>query len=175
MSRHAAPLRLPCFPGRRAPVAAPEGVCLFLDGRASGPPGRPAFWTLGGDRRRLPGPGGPRTGRDTGRLPRGGLQCPALPVASARGRSRPGRSTHTRADESGGGSVAMPPPRAAGSGPMAGPPLLLVGLVFLGSRLVILPFQQPATDVAIYARYAWEYTAAAERGVSFYEFHAREV
>src|SRR5947209_19962857 len=56
-----------------------------------------------------------------------------------------------------------------------GLPLPLIGLVFLVSRLAVLPLPPLASDVGIYARYAWERAAAARKGVSFYEFHAREV
>ena len=52
---------------------------------------------------------------------------------------------------------------------------LTVGVVFLLTRLVLLPFPQPASDVGIYAHYAQEYQAAARQGVSFYDFHARVV
>jgi hypothetical protein len=52
---------------------------------------------------------------------------------------------------------------------------LLVALVFLASRLLILPIPQPASDVEIYARYAHEYRVASRQGVSFYEFHAQAV
>jgi hypothetical protein len=64
---------------------------------------------------------------------------------------------------------------SSGSGRASGLPLPLLGLVFLLSRLAILPLPSPATDVGIYARYAREQSAAARTGTSFYEFHAREV
>jgi hypothetical protein len=50
--------------------------------------------------------------------------------------------------------------------------VLLAGAVFLVSRLVVLPFPQPASDVGIYAEYAQERQAAAREGRSFYELHA---
>src|SRR5260370_41323566 len=59
--------------------------------------------------------------------------------------------------------------------PTQAPLLLLAGIVFLASRLPVLPFPQPASDVGIYARYAQEHEAASRTGMSFYEFHAREV
>src|SRR5438128_7963938 len=52
---------------------------------------------------------------------------------------------------------------------------LTVGVVFLLTRLLLLPFPQPASDVGIYAQYAREYQAAARQGVSFYDLHARVV
>ncbi|MBI1914719.1 MAG: hypothetical protein HYS12_08285 [Planctomycetes bacterium] len=59
--------------------------------------------------------------------------------------------------------------------PTQAPLLLLAGGVFLASRLLVLPFPQPASDVGIYARYAQEHEAASRTGVSFYEFHAQKV
>jgi hypothetical protein len=50
--------------------------------------------------------------------------------------------------------------------------LVLAGAVFLATRLVILPFSQPASDVGIYAEYAQERQTAAREGRSFYELHA---
>jgi hypothetical protein len=50
--------------------------------------------------------------------------------------------------------------------------LVLAAAVFLATRLVILPFSQPASDVGIYAEYAQERQAAAREGHSFYELHA---
>jgi hypothetical protein len=61
------------------------------------------------------------------------------------------------------------------SKPTSGLPLLLIGLVFVVSRLAVLPLPLPESDVGIYARYAWEQAAAERRGVPFYEFHAGEV
>jgi hypothetical protein len=48
----------------------------------------------------------------------------------------------------------------------------MVGIVFVLSRLLILPFGQPASDVGIYAEYAQEASEAARQGRSFYELHA---
>jgi hypothetical protein len=62
----------------------------------------------------------------------------------------------------------------AGGGPTAKLRLVPVVCFFLATRLLILPFQQPTSDVEIYARYAHE-LGAAPRGVSFYEYHARAV
>jgi hypothetical protein len=50
---------------------------------------------------------------------------------------------------------------------------LLVAIVFLGSRMLLLPGPQPTSDVGIYAQYAHEYEAASRQGVSFYDFHAQ--
>src|SRR5262249_43050436 len=97
---------------------------------------------------------------------------PPAPAVEAVQGTRPNRRTDSPGQ---GRSAPMPPPRAAGGRQTSGPPLLLLGLVFLGSRLVVLPFQQPASDVGIYARYTWGRRAPAERGVPFYELHAREV
>jgi hypothetical protein len=47
-------------------------------------------------------------------------------------------------------------------------------VVFLVSRLALLPLPAPETDVGIYARYAREQKAAAREGASFYDFHARQ-
>jgi hypothetical protein len=55
------------------------------------------------------------------------------------------------------------------------PNLLMIGVGFLLSRLVIVPFQQPATDVFIYAQYAQEQESAKQTGTSFYEYHAQVV
>jgi hypothetical protein len=60
-------------------------------------------------------------------------------------------------------------------GPASRRQFLLVGAVFLLTRLVVLPFPQPASDTEIYAAYAFEQEAARREGVSFYEYHAREV
>jgi hypothetical protein len=57
-------------------------------------------------------------------------------------------------------------------GRTAVPQLLLIAVLFLVCRLLVLPFPQPASDVAIYARYAREQQTAASRGVSFYDVHA---
>jgi hypothetical protein len=54
----------------------------------------------------------------------------------------------------------------------AAPWFLLVGVAFVLSRLLVLPFAQPASDVGIYAEYAREAEAAAREGRSFYEYHA---
>jgi hypothetical protein len=62
-----------------------------------------------------------------------------------------------------------------GRGQARGLPLAVIGVVFVVSRLAVLPLPSPATDVGIYARYAREHAAAAQLGVSFYEFHAREI
>src|SRR5260370_18834445 len=51
----------------------------------------------------------------------------------------------------------------------------MIGGAFLLSRLVIVPYQQPATDVFIYAQYAQEQEAAKQTGTSFYEYHAQMV
>src|SRR6266536_2654216 len=59
--------------------------------------------------------------------------------------------------------------------PTQAPLLLLAGIVFLASRLLILPFRQPASDVGIYARYTQEHEAASRTGMSFYDYHAQEV
>jgi hypothetical protein len=53
--------------------------------------------------------------------------------------------------------------------------LALVGVVFVGSRLLVLPFPQPASDLHVCARYAYEQEAATRQGVSYYDLHAREV
>lgn len=55
------------------------------------------------------------------------------------------------------------------------PRLLLVALVFVASRLFVLPFPQPTSDVGIYAAYAHEHEAACREGLPFYDFHARAV
>jgi hypothetical protein len=52
------------------------------------------------------------------------------------------------------------------------PYLLLAAVFFLCSRLAVLPFQPPATDVGIYAEYAQEMELASREGRSFYEVHA---
>ena len=49
--------------------------------------------------------------------------------------------------------------------------VLIVG-TFLVSRLLILPFTQPTSDVGIYAEYAQEIETAAREGRSFNELHA---
>jgi hypothetical protein len=66
----------------------------------------------------------------------------------------------------------MPSPADGSGGQTARPVLLLTGVLFLASRLLVLPFPQPVSDVAIYAQYAQEQQAAARRGVSFYDVHA---
>lgn len=63
----------------------------------------------------------------------------------------------------------------ASVGPSARPNLLLITVVFVLSRSVILPFQQPTSDVGIYARYVHEMEVASLRGEPFYAYHAREV
>jgi hypothetical protein len=55
------------------------------------------------------------------------------------------------------------------------PPLLLIGVLFVVSRLLVLPLQQPASEVSLYAQYAWEQDGASRTGVSFYELHAQAV
>jgi hypothetical protein len=55
------------------------------------------------------------------------------------------------------------------------PRLLLIGLVFLISRAVLLPFPQPASDISIYAPYVQEYEAARRKGVPFYQWHAQTI
>jgi hypothetical protein len=49
---------------------------------------------------------------------------------------------------------------------------LIVGVAFVLSRLLVLPYEQPASDVGIYAEYAREAEAAAREGRSFHEYHA---
>jgi hypothetical protein len=66
----------------------------------------------------------------------------------------------------------MTSPADGSRGQTARPVLLLTGVLFLASRLLVLPFPQPFSDVAIYAQYAWEQQVAARRGVSFYDVHA---
>jgi hypothetical protein len=66
----------------------------------------------------------------------------------------------------------MASPADESAGQTARPVLLLAGVVFVASRLLILPFPQPVSDVAIYAQYAQEQQAAARRGGSFYDVHA---
>jgi hypothetical protein len=51
----------------------------------------------------------------------------------------------------------------------------LAAVTFLVSRLLVLPFSQPASDVGIYAEYAHEVMTAASEGRSFYELHAAHV
>jgi hypothetical protein len=55
------------------------------------------------------------------------------------------------------------------------PPLVLIGALFVASRLLVLPLQQPASEVSLYAQYAWEQEEATRTGVSFYELHAQVV
>jgi hypothetical protein len=55
------------------------------------------------------------------------------------------------------------------------PPLLLIGTLFVVSRLLVLPLQQPASEVSLYAQYAWEQDTASRTGVSFYDLHAQAV
>jgi hypothetical protein len=62
-----------------------------------------------------------------------------------------------------------------GSRPSSRPPLLLIGALFVVSRLLVLPLQQPASEVSLYAQYAWEQETASREGVSFYDLHARAV
>src|SRR5438477_4063644 len=62
-----------------------------------------------------------------------------------------------------------------GNGKSTQAPFLLLAVFFLASRLLVLPFYQLTSDVGIYARYAQEHEAASRTGVSFYEFHARQV
>lgn len=69
----------------------------------------------------------------------------------------------------------MPSRGSDGVGTASRPRVLLLGLLFILSRSVILPFPQPTSDVGIYAQYAYEHEAAARAGVPFYEFHARAV
>jgi hypothetical protein len=69
----------------------------------------------------------------------------------------------------------MPDRSTEKTGTVSRPQVLLLGLTFCLSRLVILPFPQPTSDVAIYARYAHEYAASARAGVPFYEFHAQAI
>jgi hypothetical protein len=57
----------------------------------------------------------------------------------------------------------------------ASPRVVLIVCGFLATRLLVLPAQQPASDVDIYARYAHELAAASRDGASFYEYHARVV
>jgi hypothetical protein len=52
---------------------------------------------------------------------------------------------------------------------------LLVGLLFVGTRLVVFFLPPAFSDVGIYARYAREQELAAHQRVPFSEFHAREV
>src|SRR5262249_4049561 len=59
------------------------------------------------------------------------------------------------------------------TGPVFRPRVLLLGLLFCLTRMVILPFPQPTSDVGIYARYVHEYDAARRAGIPFYEFHTR--
>jgi hypothetical protein len=54
----------------------------------------------------------------------------------------------------------------------AAPGCLLVGAALVLSRLLALPYDQPASDVGIYAEYAREAEAAAREGRSFYEYHS---
>jgi hypothetical protein len=53
--------------------------------------------------------------------------------------------------------------------------VFLLGAVFLSSRLLLLPFPQPTSDVSIYAQYAHECATAAWEGVPFYELHSRGI
>jgi hypothetical protein len=64
---------------------------------------------------------------------------------------------------------------AGSNKPTSGLSLLLISLVFVVSRLAVLPLPLPESDVGIYARYAWEQKAAGQRGVPFYGFHAGEI
>jgi hypothetical protein len=48
----------------------------------------------------------------------------------------------------------------------------LIVVAFLVSRLLVLSFAQPTSDVGIYAQYAREVDKAAREGRSFYELHA---
>jgi hypothetical protein len=68
----------------------------------------------------------------------------------------------------------MPGGRNA-AGSVSRPAVLLLGLMFCLSRLVILPLPRLNSDVGIYAQYAHEYESAARAGIPFYEFHARTV
>jgi hypothetical protein len=52
---------------------------------------------------------------------------------------------------------------------------LLVGVVFFVTRLAVLPFAQPTSDVGIYAEYAYEQEAAGRARVPFYSFHTQAV
>src|SRR5437762_14340933 len=61
-----------------------------------------------------------------------------------------------------------------GNGKSTQAPFILLAVLFLASRLLVLPFQQPASDVGIYARYAQEHEAASRTGVSFYDYHAHK-
>jgi hypothetical protein len=69
----------------------------------------------------------------------------------------------------------MRPTLTGGRAQPPGLPLVLIGLVFVVSRLAVLPLPPLASDVGIYTAYAREQAAAARRGVSFYTYHAREV
>ncbi len=47
---------------------------------------------------------------------------------------------------------------------MATPGYLLIAITFVLSRLLVLPFAQPTSDVGIYAVYAQEVETAAREG-----------
>jgi len=53
--------------------------------------------------------------------------------------------------------------------------VFLLGAVFLSSRLLLLPFPQPTSDVSIYAQYARECATATREGVPLYELHSRGI
>jgi hypothetical protein len=65
-------------------------------------------------------------------------------------------------------SVTPLPPHVA---PFSINPLLLVFVVFVVSRLVMLPYIPDYTDVGLYGKYAYEFRRASQIGISFYEFH----
>lgn len=52
---------------------------------------------------------------------------------------------------------------------------VLLAVLFVQGRWIALHLEGGASDVPLYARYAWEYGEAARLGVSFYEHHARAV
>jgi hypothetical protein len=53
--------------------------------------------------------------------------------------------------------------------------VFLLSAVFLSSRLLLLPFPQPTSDVSIYAQYAGECVTATREGAPFYELHGRAI
>src|SRR5260370_14314572 len=53
--------------------------------------------------------------------------------------------------------------------------LFLLGAAFLGSRLLLLPYPQPTSDVFVYAQYVHEYELSIRQRVPFYELHARGI
>jgi hypothetical protein len=52
-------------------------------------------------------------------------------------------------------------------------PLVVIGVLYVASRVLVLAFGQPASDVGVYAQYAEEQLQAARDGASFYDVHAR--